>query len=72
VVAPRADGVLSDADDGNAWPVQPSGEDFAVGVRAVFADEGAKSAKVERAIRTAAKLDWSHVAASFFDLYDGI
>jgi hypothetical protein len=40
-------------------------------VRAAFANEADKSAKVERAIRTAAKLDWSHVAASFFDLYEG-
>jgi len=72
VVVPRAGGVLSYADDGNAWPVQPAGEDFAAGVRAVFVDEAARSAKVELAIRTAAKLDWSHVAASCFDLYDGI
>jgi glycosyltransferase involved in cell wall biosynthesis len=72
VVAPRAGGVLSYADDGNAWPVKPAGEDFAAGVRAAFANEAARSAKVERAIRTAAKLDWSHVAASFFDLYDGL
>jgi len=72
VVAPRAGGVLSYADDGNAWPVQPADEDFAAGVRAVFVDEAARSAKVELAIRTAAKLDWSRVAASCFDLYDGI
>jgi glycosyltransferase involved in cell wall biosynthesis len=72
VVAPRAGGVLSYADDGNAWPVKPAGEDFAAGVRAAFANEAARSAKVERAIRTAAKLDWSHVAASFFDLYNGL
>jgi alpha-1,6-mannosyltransferase len=70
VVAPRAGGVLSYADDGNAWLVKPAGEDFAAAVRAVFADGAAKSAKVERAIQTAAKLDWSQVAASFFDLYD--
>lgn len=70
VVIPRAGGILSYADDGNAWLVKAAGEDFATGVRAVFADEAAKSTKVEQAVQTAAKFDWSHVAADFFDLYD--
>jgi len=70
VVAPRAGGVLSYADDTNAWLVRPVGPDFAAGVRDVFADNTAKAAKVERAMQTAAKLDWPQVAASFFELYD--
>ena len=70
VVAPRAGGVLSYADDTNAWLVKPTGEDFAAGVRTVFADAAAKAAKVERAMQTAAKFDWPRVAAGFFELYD--
>ncbi len=70
VVAPRAGGVLSYADDGNAWLVKPAAEDFAAGVRDVFADDATKAAKVERALQTAAKFDWPQVASSFFELYD--
>ena len=72
VVAPSAGGLLSYADDGNAWLVRPVAADFAAGVRAVFAEEATKSVKVERAIQTAAKFDWCHVTASFFELYDGL
>lgn len=70
VVAPHAGGVLSYANAGNAWLVEATGMGFAKGVRDVFANQSAKSNRIEQALRTAANFDWPHVAAVFFDLYD--
>lgn len=70
VVAPCSGGVLSYANAGNAWLVKPTGADFAAGIREVFADDAARSAKIELALRTAANFDWPQVAAVFFNLYD--
>jgi glycosyltransferase involved in cell wall biosynthesis len=72
VVTPRAGGVLSYASDGNAWLVEPSGADLATGVYGVFADDAARTVKIEQALRTAANFDWPQVAAVFFDLYDDL
>jgi alpha-1,6-mannosyltransferase len=72
VVAPRSGGLLSYADAGNSWLVKPEGRDFAAGVREVFANEGLKRVKIERAVRTAANFDWPQIAAVFFDLYDDL
>jgi alpha-1,6-mannosyltransferase len=70
VIAPLAGGVLSYANARNAWLVEPSGGGLARGVRGVFAEENARAAKVEQALRTAANFDWPQVAAVFFQLYD--
>jgi hypothetical protein len=35
-------------------------------------DELDRTARVDEALRTAASLDWPHVAACFFDLYDAL
>ena len=72
VVAPHAGGVLSYAHTGNAWLVKPEAADFAAGVRQVFADDGARIARIEQALRTAADFDWPQVAAIFFKLYDDL
>jgi alpha-1,6-mannosyltransferase len=72
VVAPRAGGVLSYANAGNAWLVEPTDVDFAAGVREVFADDAARAVKIEKALQTAGNFDWSQVAAIFFNLYDDL
>jgi len=72
VVAPRAGGVLSYANAGNAWLVEPTDVDFAAGVRDVFADDAARAVKIEKALQTAGNFDWSQVAAIFFNLYDDL
>jgi glycosyltransferase involved in cell wall biosynthesis len=72
VVAPRAGGVLSYCNAGNAWLVKPAGVDFAAGVREVFADDEGRAVKIEQALRTAANFDWPQVAAVFFKLYDDL
>ena len=70
VVAPRAGGVLSYANDANSWLVRAEGNSFAVGVGEVFSDYAAKAKKIEQALQTAASFDWPQIAAIFFDLYD--
>jgi alpha-1,6-mannosyltransferase len=72
VVAPHAGGVLSYANARNAWLVEPAGVGLAGGVRDVFADDAARAAKIEMAIRTAANFDWPQVASVFFELYDDL
>jgi alpha-1,6-mannosyltransferase len=72
VVAPDSGGVLSYANAGNAWLVTPAAADFAAGIRKVFADDTARAAKIEQALRTAANFDWPQVAAVFFELYDDL
>jgi alpha-1,6-mannosyltransferase len=72
VVAPHSGGVLSYANSRNAWLVQPTGCGLASGVRDVFADYRARTAKIEQALHTAANFDWPQVAAVFFQLYDAL
>ena len=72
VVAPHSGGVLSYANARNAWLVEPSGRGLASGVRDVFADDPARTAKVDQALRTVANFDWPQVAAAFFQLYDDL
>jgi glycosyltransferase involved in cell wall biosynthesis len=70
VVAPRAGGVLSYCTGRNAWLVELTAEGFAAGVRAVFADDSLRAARIEQALRTAARYDWPRIAVVFFELYD--
>lgn len=72
VVAPDAGGVLSYANSGNAWLVNPAGVDFAAGIRDVFSDDADRTARTQQALRTAANFDWPQVAAIFFELYDDL
>ena len=72
VVAPHAGGVLSYAHTGNAWLVRPEAANFAAGVRDVFADDAARAARIQQALRTAATFDWPQIAAIFFELYDAL
>ena len=72
VVVPRQGGVLSYANDENSWLAAPSGEAFASAVRAVFADDGARAAKIESALRTASAFSWPRVTARLFEVYDDL
>jgi alpha-1,6-mannosyltransferase len=72
VVAPHAGGVLSYANSGIAWLVEPTGAGLAGGVRDVFANDDARAAKIQQALRTSANFDWPQVASVFFELYDDL
>ncbi|MBO0862986.1 MAG: glycosyltransferase [Chloracidobacterium sp.] len=70
LVAPNAGGVLSYADETNAWLAEPNGESFAAATRAVFDDPATRKDKLARARWTAQRYQWRVVADSFFQLYD--
>jgi alpha-1,6-mannosyltransferase len=70
LVAPNAGGVLSYADETNAWLAEPNGESFAAAARAVFDDPATRKDKLARARWTAQQFQWRVVADSFFQLYD--
>jgi alpha-1,6-mannosyltransferase len=70
VVAPRFGGVLSYANDDNAWLAEPSGECFAAAVRRLFSDKHARHLKIENALHTAEEFSWPRVTSRFFQLYE--
>jgi alpha-1,6-mannosyltransferase len=70
LVAPNAGGVLSYADETNAWLAEPNGESFAAAARAVFNDPATRKDKLARARWTAQRYKWQVVTDSFFQLYD--
>ena len=72
VVAPYSGGVLSYANDSNAWLAEPNGASFAAAVHGIFEDDAARGGKIDRAIGTASEFNWARTAARFFELYDGL
>lgn len=72
VVAPLSGGVLSYANESNAWLAEPNGGSFAGTVQRIFEDGRARQRKIDRAIDTAGEFNWARTAARFFDLYDDL
>ncbi len=70
LIAPRSGGVLSYADDTNAWLAAANGEAFTEAVKSVFADASVRKDKLARARWTAEQFRWPEVADRFFALYD--
>jgi alpha-1,6-mannosyltransferase len=70
LVAPRAGGVLSYANETNAWLAEPDGDSFAAAAGAVFNDPATRKDKLARARWTAQQYEWRFVTDSFFQLYD--
>lgn len=70
LVAPGSGGVLSYADDTNAWLAEANADAFAAAVRSVFADASVRKDKLARARWTAEQFTWAEVANRFFALYD--
>jgi alpha-1,6-mannosyltransferase len=70
LVAPRSGGVLSYADETNAWLTHTHGDTFAAAVRSIFADASIRKDKLARARWTAAHYHWPEVTDRFFALYD--
>jgi alpha-1,6-mannosyltransferase len=72
VVAPLSGGILSYANENNAWLAEPNGESFASSARRLFSDERMRRSTIERAIDTAERFSWPRTAERFFDLYDNL
>lgn len=70
VVAPNSGGILSYANDENAWLADADPENFAASVKDVFSDDVRRAEKVRTALGTSAGYDWEMSTASLFDQYD--
>ncbi len=70
LVAPRSGGVLSYADDTNAWLAEANAEAFASATKTIFANVSIRKDKLARARWTAQQFHWPDVADRFFALYD--
>jgi glycosyltransferase involved in cell wall biosynthesis len=70
LVAPGSGGVLTYANDGNAWLAGNSVEEFAAAVESVHADAETRRQKVTKARRTAQEFSWTRVTVNYFQLYD--
>ncbi len=69
-LAPDAGGILSYANDENAWLVKPSGAEFAKAVRAIIEDPNARARKVNNAILTALDNTREKSTDNLFAAYD--
>ncbi len=70
LVAPDAGGVLSYADDENAWIAAPTGEAFARTVQNLLQHPEKAASRARAARRTAETFRWEVVTGRFFALYD--
>ena len=70
LVAPNSGGVLSYANETNAWLTNPTGHSFAAAVRDVFDDDGKRERRMESGIRTASLYSWDASTDALFAIYD--
>lgn len=70
LVAPNAGGVLSYANEANAWLTIPTGAAFAAAVRDVFLDDAVRSERIKSGIETASRYSWETSTDALFDVYD--
>jgi glycosyltransferase involved in cell wall biosynthesis len=70
LVAPASGGVVTYANEENAWLAENTVEAFATAVESVHADSEIYRQKIARARRTAAESSWTRVTANYFQLYD--
>ena len=70
LVAPRSGGVLSYANDDNAWLSCATAKAFAVAVQSLFSDDHERLRRIQNARITAAQHDWTSIAGQYFDLLD--
>lgn len=70
VVASRSGGVLSYANDENAWLGECEVEDYFVAVRDIFNDDARRERKIEKALITARDYSWKKSTDKLFELYD--
>lgn len=70
VVAPSSGGVLTYANEENAWLCDNTAEGYAEAVESVHSDGEIREKKIEKARRTAKEFSWTRVTANYFRLYD--
>ncbi|MFZ1700694.1 MAG: glycosyltransferase [Pyrinomonadaceae bacterium] len=70
VVGPDSGGILSYADDSNAWLATATPEAFADSILAMLSDLTDRKRRVERALKTAQGYSWEASTANMFSIYD--
>ncbi|MDX2154770.1 MAG: glycosyltransferase [Bryobacteraceae bacterium] len=70
LVAPNEGGVLSYANDRNAWLSPATPQEFAATIRQVRSDDAARAARAVEGRRTAAEFRWENITARFLALYE--
>jgi glycosyltransferase involved in cell wall biosynthesis len=70
LIAPASGGVLTYANQENAWLAGNTAEAFAEAVERVHADGEICRQKIAKARHTAEKFSWTRVTANYFQLYD--
>jgi alpha-1,6-mannosyltransferase len=72
VVAPHSGGVLSYANESNAWLAEPIGDAFAQAVKDILNNPFKRTSRIYHARMTAKNLAWSKSIEHLFSLYDQI
>jgi len=70
VIAPNSGGVLSYANDENAWLEEPFVEEYFAAVCDIFNYPEKRERKIKKALETAKKFTWEKSAVRLFGLYD--
>ena len=70
LVAPASGGVLTYANEENAWLCESTAAGFAGAVESVHTDAEIRRRKIAKARRTAEEFSWTRVTADYFQLYD--
>jgi alpha-1,6-mannosyltransferase len=69
LVAPNAGGVISYANESNAWLANPEPQAFASAIEAARTDAAERARRADRARKTAEEHRWSNVTARYLQLY---
>ncbi len=70
VIAPNSGGILSFANNENAWIEEPVAEDYFAAVMDIFNHPEKRERKIKNALETAQKFSWEHSTDRLFQLYD--
>lgn len=70
VAVPNSGGVLSYANNENAWLSEPDAKCFSEAIRDIFSDDAKRQSKIRCALETSGKYNWETSIANIFGLYD--
>ena len=70
VAAPNSGGILSYANDANAWLCKPDPMSFASALDGLFSNDARRNAKIQNALETARKYDWATSVSDLYRSYD--
>ncbi|HEY0429468.1 MAG TPA: glycosyltransferase [Pyrinomonadaceae bacterium] len=72
VIAPKSGGVLSYANDENAWLEEPASEDYFAAVQDILNNEERRVMKIKNALDIVREYTWENSTDRLFTLYDNI